>query len=174
MILRRRFFRGPIRPIQCGTVAEGSTPTYAARLVYGPPGNLKPLPGSAVSSARVTIVDVQTDEVINDCDEVDFFARGGQIDTLGNLTLPLLPGDTLMDEVPSGMLRIERGVVLDGTYNYGSSVFRHEAVFEVVRLSAMAVPEPIFVVADTGMSSEFLSQNDASDALIPIEWWWTP
>jgi hypothetical protein len=130
MILRR----APFRRVIIGKTSVGSTPFYITHLRSGPFGNSVVFPGSAINSLTLTICNTQTGVIINNRDNVDFFASGGTVDENGLLTFPLLSADTSLIDTP-GLTRIMRSLIFNGTYEIGQKVFRWEDKFIVTELS---------------------------------------
>jgi hypothetical protein len=117
--------------ISGGPFPAGSTAVYTAQLLdaYG-----NPIPGSALTSLTLTIVDTLSGAVVNGVQQQNILNTDrGVIDQQGNLTLSLEAGDMTITN-PSA-LRIQRSLVLDWTYNGGSSSGRHQANFTLTQLS---------------------------------------
>lgn len=113
-------------------VAAATTPVYAAQLVDA---TQTPVPGSALDTLTLSIVDTLTGTVINSCNQVNILNTGrGSIDDLGNLLITLEVGDTSLPETPTPN-RISRSLIIDWSVNSGATVGRHEAQFIVVNLS---------------------------------------
>lgn len=115
-----------------GPIPAGSTPIYRAKIVDGFGRGIS---AASLDTLTLTIVDTKTETIINDCDQVDILNTGrGTLDGNGNLAVQLLAGDTSMSEVP-GLPQVQRALVFDWTYNFGTNVGRHQASFMLVALA---------------------------------------
>jgi hypothetical protein len=95
-----------------------------------------PIPGSSLTSLTLSIINVGTDAVINNRNQVNVLnANGGEVDEDGNFVLFLTPGDTSLADTPS-LISVERALVMDWSYNGGQSVGRHKFRFIVKALGA--------------------------------------
>src|SRR5271166_5699891 len=114
---------------QCrgGPVNAGSTATYTATLVDYDDVTI---PGSALVSLTLTIVDTLTGIVINGVLGVSILnVDRGTVDELGNITVALQPGDTSMGfPTPS---QVSRTLIFNYAYNSGQSQGYHVANFQV-------------------------------------------
>ena len=118
-----------------GPFAAGTTPIYSALLVDA--AN-QPLPGSALESLTLTIVDTLTGNIINGVDNTNILNTGrGTIDEIGNLTIQLEASDTEISEIPPiASYAVQRSLVIGWSYNLGLIVGRQEADFQLVQLAA--------------------------------------
>lgn len=119
-------------PVPRARVYVGTTPTYTALLIAGPWRHSVYIPGSRLSSMTLSTVDTQTGLVLRS--EVDVLHTvPPAVDETGNISIQLTPTDTSLPEVPTPD-EVLRSLILDFTYNGGSSVGRHEFVFLVRNL----------------------------------------
>jgi hypothetical protein len=120
-----------ITNISGGPFVAGSTGVYIAQLLdaYG-----NPIPGTALTSLTLTIVDVLSGAVVNGVQQQNILNTDrGTIDQQGNLTILLEVGDMTITDPAAP--RIQRSLVLDWTYNGGASAGRHQANFTLMQLS---------------------------------------
>jgi hypothetical protein len=124
-----------IQNIQTGDVPANSTQIYQGKLVDY---QFIPVLPNMLNSLTLTIVDTQTGNIINNCDEVDILnvpgdPRNRTLDNHGTFTVTLLPADTAIDDNAAN--RVQRSLVFEFTYNYNASVGRHQANFYITRLA---------------------------------------
>jgi hypothetical protein len=115
--------------ISSGPYAEGSTPLYTGQIIdiYR-----NGVPASNLTYVVLSIVDKQTDAVINGVDSVNILnADRGTVDASGNLSILLRSGDTSMSEVP-GQTSVWRSLIIK--FLSGNYVGRHKVNFLVASL----------------------------------------
>lgn len=120
-------------PPQYPGVAVGSTPQFVAVIVDG---TGTPVPASALNALTLSIIDTTSGSVINNCSQVSILNTGrGTVDSSGNLTIVLLPGDTMLFNVQDQTE--ERSLVIDYVYDTSTRVGRFEQRFIIVQLSGL-------------------------------------
>lgn len=125
---------GPISSIANGNIAEGSTPSYMATIVDG---NGNAIPASSLTTLTLTIANTTTGVVINNCQQVNILNSGrGTVDANGLLTINLLVGDTSLSDSP-GVAFVSRSLIIDWTYNGGTSTGRAQRDFIVRALAGL-------------------------------------
>jgi hypothetical protein len=115
--------------ISSGPYAEGSTPVYTGQIIDI---NKNGVPASNLTIVTLSIVDTQTDAVINGVSAVNILNQDrGTVDGGGNLTISLRSGDTLMSEVP-GLATVMRSLIIE--FVSGAYVGRHKVNFVIAAL----------------------------------------
>lgn len=105
--------RPPEFILNAGTVVTGSTTPFILQAV-----NIyrQPVPGLAFQTLTLTIVDIATDTIINNVEDVNILnVDRGTLDSMGNLTIIPEPSD-----LATNLLRVWRAFILNYTYNPGA------------------------------------------------------
>lgn len=115
-----------------GPWAAGTTRWLTMQLVDW---SQKPIPGSALATMTLTLVDTLSQVIINGVEQTNILNTGrGVIDQQGNLTITLSAADTAMTETTAP--QVQRSAIIDWTYNAGASVGRQPVNFMLVALAA--------------------------------------
>lgn len=111
----------PVSAVDGTAIAPGSTAVYEAWLLdYA--GN--PIPGSALTTLTLTIIDTVTETVVNGVLTVNILNTGrGSADNTGKVTVTLEPNDTAL-QYPISVFRgrVQRSLIFNYTYNAGAAV----------------------------------------------------
>ncbi len=115
-------------------VPARATAVYTAKIVDQ---NGNGIPDGSLETLVLSIYDVVTKAIVNGIEDVDILNAGrGVVDTSGNLTLTLEPGDTaILASSPIVGFTQERSLVLDWTYNGGNATGRHQVNFFILPLA---------------------------------------
>jgi hypothetical protein len=121
----------------CGgqPIPAKSTARYTAAIVdEGGTG----IPAAVLASLKLSLYDADTGLAVNSISAVNILNTGrGVIDSSGNLTLTLLPADTVTIGSPApdpGTIQY-RSMVIDWVYNGGNSQGRHQVDFAILALA---------------------------------------
>lgn len=117
----------------CQPVGEASS------LIYQ--GSLVDILGDAITLDQITTLELTVavtgshgNTIVNNVDHVDILNNNqGRVDANGNFTITLTPNDTIFTN-PSNVSE-QRSMIVEYTYGSGK-LGRHEAIFEIVSISA--------------------------------------